>query len=79
MLNIQCLGGPIEVAGDNHFACLDETHSDWTIFLIRQLDQFQKIENGGWWIVADKNFHRGGLPVCNEEFVYIDFAFIGAD
>ena len=79
ILNIQSLGGPIEVASDNHFACLDETHLDWTIFLVRQLGQFQRILNGGWWIVVDKDFHSGGLPVGNEEFVYVDFAFIGAD
>ena len=28
MVNDQYLGGPIEVAGDNHFACLDSTHLD---------------------------------------------------
>ena len=28
VVNVQCLGGPIEVAGDNYFACLDSTHFD---------------------------------------------------
>ena len=76
---IQGLGGPVEVANNDYFACLDVTHSDWIFFLVRQLTQFQQIEDGGWWIMANKHFDGGGLPFCNEEFICVDFTFIGAD
>ena len=74
VINIQGLGGPIEVASNNYFACLDKTHSDCAFFLVRNLSQFQRIKDGGWQIVTNKQLDGGGLPFCDDEFVYIDFA-----
>ena len=76
VINIQGLGGPIEVASHNYVACLDETHSDCTFELVRFLRQFQRIKDGGWHIVTNKQLDGGGLSFSDDELVYVDFTFI---
>ena len=77
VINIQGIRGLIEVASHNYFAYLDETHSDYTFFLVSNLSQFQQVKDGGWRIVTNKQLDGGGLSFSDDEHVYVDFTFIG--
>jgi len=77
VINIQGLVGTIEIASHNYVACLDETHSDCTFELVRFLSQFQRIKDGGWHIVVNKQLDSGGRSISDDELVYLDLTFIG--
>ena len=70
-------GGIHKIASHCYFACLDKTHSDCTVKLIRFLGNFQRIKDGRWHIMTNKQLDSGGLSFFDKELIYLDLTPIG--
>ena len=77
MSHIQGLGGTIQIIGHHYFSCLDKTNSYCAFELIRFLSQFQRIKDGRWHIVTNKQLDSSGRFIFDGEVVSVDLTFIG--